>query len=135
MIIRASHLDAIREIYTRLQDHQVNWVITGSLGLALHGMDVTIQDIDIQTDKDGAFQIERCFPEYVIKPVPCAKSERIYSYLGMLEIAGIPVQIMGDIQKRLDDQAWEEPVKIDLYKLWVEIAGMRLPVLSLEYEY
>lgn len=135
MTIQPQYLDAIREIYTRLQDHQVNWVITGSLGMALQGMDVEIHDIDIQTDKDGAFQVDRCFPEYVIKPVRYAKSERICSYLGMLEIMGIQVEIMGDIQKKLEDQTWEEPVKVELYRRWVEVAGMRLPVLSLEYEY
>jgi hypothetical protein len=42
---------------------------------------------------------------------------------------------MGDIQKRLDDQTWEEPVKVECHRLWVGINGMRIPVLSLEYEY
>ena len=103
--------------------------------MALQGMDVEIHDIDIQTDKDGAFEIESCFPECITKPVRYAKSERISSYLGMLEIMGIQVEIMGDIQKKLVDQTWEEPVEVELHRLWVEIAGMRLPVLSLEYEY
>jgi len=57
------------------------------------------------------------------------------SYLGMLEIDGVKVEIMGDIQKRLADQSWEEPVKVEYYRLWVEVDGMRIPVLSLEYEY
>lgn len=53
----------------------------------------------------------------------------------MLEIDGIKVEVMGDIQKRLGDQSWEEPVQVEHYKHWVEVDGMRIPVLSLEYEY
>jgi hypothetical protein len=134
-MIEAQYLDALRKIYARLEDNNVNWVITGSLGMALQGMDVEVHDIDVQTDKDGAYEIESRFPECVIKAVRYSISERIGSHLGILEIAGIKVEIMGDIQKRLDDQTWEEPVKVELYKCWSEIDGMQIPVLSLEYEY
>lgn len=103
--------------------------------MALQGVPVQNHDVDIQTDKDGAYQIERRFSEYVIKPVCCSVSERIRSHFGALEIDGIKVEIMGDIQKRLDNQGWEEPVKVECYRRWVEIDGMRIPVLSLEYEY
>ena len=60
---------------------------------------------------------------------------RIRSYLGRLEMDGIQVEIMGDIAKRLDDQTWEAPIKVVQYRRWLEIDGMRVPVLSLAYEY
>ena len=103
--------------------------------MALQGMPVEVHDIDIQTDKDGAYEIERCFVEFVIKPLRYSEIERIRSHLGMLEIDGIKVEIMGDIQKRLGNQGWEEPVKVECYRRWVEVDGLRIPVLSLEYEY
>jgi hypothetical protein len=134
-MIEARHLDAMRRIYARLEDSQVNWVITGSLGMALQGVDVEVHDIDIQTDKDGAYEIESRFSECVVKPVRYSISERIRSHFGMLEIDDMKVEIMGDIQMKLDDQTWEEPVKVERYRHWVEVDGMRIPVLSLEYEY
>lgn len=103
--------------------------------MALQGVPVTVHDIDIQTDEDGAYEIERCFSECVIKPVRYSLSEQIRSHFGTLEIDGIKVEIMGDLQKRLGDQSWEEPVKVESHKQWVEIDGMQIPVLSLEYEY
>ena len=103
--------------------------------MALQGMPVEVHDIDIQTDKDGAYEIERCFAEFVIEPVRYSETERIRSYLGVLEIDGVKVEIMGDIQKRLGNRSWEEPVKVERYRRWVEVDGMRIPVLSLEYEY
>jgi len=134
-MIETQYLNVLRKIYNRLIDIHVNWVITGSLGMALQGMDVKVHDIDIQTDKDGAYNLERIFREYQVKPVSYSQSERIRSYLGMLEIDGIKIEIMGDIQKLLDDNMWEKPVKVENHRCWVENYKMRIPVLSMEYEY
>jgi hypothetical protein len=49
-------------------------------------------------------------------------------------IDGIEVEIMEDIQKRCEDGSWEA-VDLSKYKRVVEIRGMQIPVLSLEYEY
>lgn len=102
--------------------------------MALQGMRIEIHDIDIQTDEAGAYEIENKFPEYVITPIRYFQSERISSHLGKLEIDGVEVEIIGAIQKRVD-QIWEEPVRVENYRQWVEIDGMQIPVLSLEYEY
>ncbi len=129
------YLKVLEKIVNRLEDKPIVWVLTGSLGMALQGVPVQVHDIDIQTDKDGAYEIQRCFAEYVVEPVHYSESERIRSYFGVLEIDGIKVEIMGDLQKRLDDWSWEKPVKVERYRRWVEVGGMRVPVLSLEYEY
>ena len=57
------------------------------------------------------------------------------SHLGKLEINGIQVEIMGDIQKRAADGRWDEPPRLEQNKQWVVFDGLRLPVLALEYEY
>jgi len=49
------HLQVLRKLYERLKDSNVNWVVTGSLGFALQGVPVEPHDIDIQTDKEGAY--------------------------------------------------------------------------------
>jgi hypothetical protein len=129
------YLKVLEKIVSRLKDSSIAWVVTGSLGMALQGIPVQVHDIDIQTDKDGAYGIENYFAEYVVQPVHYSESERIRSHLGVLKIDGIKVEIMGDIQKRLGDQIWEEPVKVERYRRWVEVGGKLIPVLSLEYEY
>jgi len=50
-------------------------------------------------------------------------------------IEGIKVEIMGDIQKRNKDGSWENPMDLEHNKRVVEVEGMQVPVLSLEYEY
>ncbi|AEC52639.1 hypothetical protein PNA2_1724 [Pyrococcus sp. NA2] len=133
-IIPQSHLKVLRKLYERLKNSDVNWVVTGSLGFALQGVSVEPHDIDIQTDKDGAYEIEKLFSEFVIEPVRFKESERIRSHFGVLMIDGIKVEIMGDIQKKVNNE-WEPPVDVSKYKRFVEIEGMKIPVLDLEYEY
>ena len=78
--------------------------------------------------------MERLFSECVVRKVALSASESIRSHFGALEIDGIQVEIMGDIQKCLPDGSWEEPVDLERHRRFVEVAGMRVPVLSLEYE-
>jgi hypothetical protein len=109
-------------------------VVTGSFGFALQGVPIEPNDIDIK-DKKGDYEIESLFCEFVIKPVRFSSAEKIRSYFGTLMIDGIEIEIMGDIQKRLAEGVWEEPVDLKQYKRVVEIEGVQVPVLSFEYEY
>jgi hypothetical protein len=133
-MIPTRHEAALRIITSRLEDCPQPWVITGSLGMALQGVPLDVNDIDIQTDQAGAYEIERCLIVYVVQPVRYLASERIRSYLGQLDVDGVKVEIMGAIQKKLDDQGWEDPVEVERYRHWIALDGMRVPVLSLEYE-
>ena len=129
------YLNVLRQIHARLSNTDVNWVVTGSLGFALQGVPIQPNDIDIQTDKMGAYEIERRFSDVIIRQVKYSATERIKSHFGALQIDGIEVEIMGDIQKRGVDGVWEEIVDPAHYRQMVEIAGLLVPVLSLEYEY
>ncbi|MYE88649.1 hypothetical protein F4X33_06610 [Candidatus Poribacteria bacterium] len=128
------YLNILRQIHARLANTDVNWVITGSFGFALQGVPVQPNDIDIQTDRAGAYAIESLFSDVVVRKVKFSATERIKSHFGALRIDGLEVEIMGDIQKRGADGVWEEIVDLPRYKQMVEIAGLLVPVLSLEYE-
>jgi hypothetical protein len=134
-MIDSHYFNVLRKICTYLLDCHSPWVITGSLGLSLQGMAMEVNDIDIQTDRDGALEIESRLSATVVEPVRYLVSERIRSYLGRLEMDGIQVEIMGDVAKRLDDQTWEAPIQVAQHRRWLEIDGLRIPVLSLAYEY
>ena len=133
-MIPQTHLKVLRKLYERLKDSDVDWAVTGSLGFALQGVPVEPHDIDIQTDREGAYKIEHLFSEFVVRPVKFRESERIRSHFGALRIDGIEVEIMGDLQKKVEGE-WEQPVDVRRYRRFVEIEGMKIPVLDLEYEY
>ena len=135
LMINPIYFNVLCKIYAILNDNKVNRVVTGSLGFALQGVPTKVHDIDIQTDKAGAYEIECLFSRFVTKKVAFSSTEKIRSHFGELMIDGIKVEIMGDIQKRLEDGTWENSVDLKHHKKVVEIEGMQVPVLSLEYEY
>jgi hypothetical protein len=134
-VIPAKFLPAVRTIHAALLETQVDWAVTGSMGMALQGMDLPINDIDIQTDEDGAYEVERRLAQYVVVPVLYKASERMRSRLGKLNVEGVQVEIIGGIQKRTQDGEWDQPVQVAQHRVWVEAEGLSIPVLSLEYEY
>lgn len=129
------YLSVIRQIHTQLSNTDVNWCVTGSCSFALQGVPVHPNDIDLQTDRAGAYEIESLFLDVVIRKVTLSATERIRSHFGALKIDGIEVEIMGDIQKRDPDGGWDKPVDLIQYRQLVEIDELLVPVLSLEYEY
>ena len=134
-MIEAGHKRALRKLLEHLQNSSADWAVTGSLGMALQGMDLPVHDIDIQTDKPGAYELEQRLANYVVEPVTYTESERMRSHLGKLEIDGVQIEIIGSVQKLLPDGTWEPPVQASAHKIWVDLDGLAIPVLSLEYEY
>jgi hypothetical protein len=132
--ISARHRAALRILCDRLHTADLVWVVTGSLGFALQGLPVTPHDIDVQTTAAGAYEIARRCSEYVSCPVAFASAETIQSHFGALDIAGLPMEIMGDIQKRLPDGSWSPPTELPRHRRYVTLEGERVPVLSLVYE-
>lgn len=128
------HLEVLQKIYNMLNSTNINWVITGSTVFIIQGISLKPNDIDIQTDKEGAYQIEECFKEFIKTKVCLSSNDKISSHFGCLEIDGIKVEIMGDIQKNING-VWEEPVNLEKYKKYITLHDMKLPVLDLEYEY
>ncbi len=133
--IEPPFLSVLRVIVSRLKDSGIEWAITGSLGMALQGMDLPVHDIDLQTDGAGARAIEQLFVESMVRPVAYTAKGRIRSLLGAFEMQSVTVEVIGDMQKQLDSGLWEEPVHVRDHLLWVTWDGMQLPVLSLEHEY
>jgi len=130
-------LNAFQKLYPELTNpgrKPINWAVTGSLGMVLHGMQMDIHDIDIQTDKEGAYEIERRLVKHLVKLVHFKASERIRSYFGVFEIDGIKIEVMGDMQHILPDQKWDSPVSLSTCSDWVDYADMHIPVITLEHE-
>ncbi len=134
MNLPCEHQYVLHVLLERLTPAAIPWAITGSCGFALHGLPVTVHDIDLQTSDAGAYAIARLFAEYIFRPVTYRESPAIRSHFGALQIQGVDVEIMGRIQKRLPDGSWEAPVDVQQHRCWVAFDGWRVPVLSLTYE-
>jgi hypothetical protein len=100
-MIQPIDLVVLRQLFTELKESQVIWAVTGSLSFALQGLPLEPHDIDIQTDTEGAYEIERRFSSQMGRKVAFSSTKRMRSHFGALLIEGIVVEIMGDIQSDL----------------------------------
>ncbi len=135
MMISSALLDVLRTIHARLEPERVKWALVGSFGLAIRGAPIVPMDIDLMTDKEGAYKIERLFSDFTITPVSFKTSDTVESHFGALCISGVRVEIMGDFRIRLHDGSWHGPPDFSRFIEVKQVEEMSIPVLSLEWEY
>lgn len=123
----------LHQIHAALRSQDALWVITGSTSFALRGLPFTPNDIDLQTDKSGAYAVEAALRPFVVQPVTFSGTDRIRSHFGQLKIAGIKVEIMGDMEKWVNGR-WEPPPDLTQHREFITVDGLELPVLPLAYE-
>jgi hypothetical protein len=130
-----SLFQALCALALRLDKQPVNWAITASCGLALQGIAVAVHDVDLATDRVGAYRIEQLFAREIIRPVRFSGTETIRSHYGAFSLVGFEFDIIGDAQYRRADGGWDEPEDFTPHKHYVQVEELTLPVLTLEYEY
>ena len=131
-MIPEKHLSVLRLLCDRLEG--INWVLTGSTSFAIQGLPLIPHDIDIQTDVDMSYEIEKRLAEFVTQPICFSGNEKVRSQLGRLLIDGIQVEIIGGIEKQLSDGTWETPPDISANKRYFTLEDIGIPMLSLKYE-
>jgi len=128
-------VDVLIRVCSELENRNLNWAVVGSLGLALRGAPIEPRDIDIMTDKVGAYEIERIFSDSVTSPVTLKSSGTIRSHFGALNIDGVKIEIMGDFQIRLKNGTWQGPPNLAALKEMEHVGEMSVPVLALAWEH
>lgn len=133
-MIELGILEALEELVTRLRSVDVIWAVTGSLAHRLHGVPVDIHDIDVLTDRHGAYEIASLFKREIARQVQFRQTENVRSHFGELNLHGVAVEIIGDMETRCPDGSWEGPADIVAHVQLVNFEGMAVPLMSLEYE-
>jgi hypothetical protein len=128
-------LAALRLLHARLDKQPVNWAITASCGLALQGVPVSVRDVDLATDRAGAYRLEQLFAEEMVRPVRFSGTDTVLSHYGAFTLRGYDFEIIGDAQYRDPNGSWEAPMDFTPHKHFLQVDGITLPVLTLEFEY
>ena len=110
------------------------WALTGSAGLRLQGVDIPVNDLDLQTDAITVFLLEKGLSPFIKLPVHLWETEHTISYHGQAQIQDLQIELLGDIRHRLVDDTWSESLEIESALVWVEWQDLKVPVLSLEHE-
>jgi len=132
-VIDQRFVEALRIIVGRLENKRINWVLGGSLSLAFQDIDVSPRDIDILTDRRGAFQIMKLLKDYETQKVRLTRSEKMSSYMGKLCIEGLEVEVIGDFQAKTSKGEWTRSFKPER-KVILTIEDVKIPVSPLEAE-
>jgi hypothetical protein len=127
------HAKALHLLMTHIPD-RLDWVLTGSAGLRLQGVNVPVHDLDIQSYPAGIDEIARILANCVRETPRWKESLQIRSHYGLLDIAGVQVELMGNIQHHMPDGGWSPVADIPSLQHWLAWQGRQVPVLDLAYE-
>jgi hypothetical protein len=105
--------------------------LAGSFSLALQSVAVVARDIDLMTDRQGAFTINALLKKYEKKKVEYSETENACSFFGVFEIQGVKVEVMGDYKEKQGNK-WVSLSKRLVNPRIIEVDGMRIPVSPLE---
>jgi len=90
----------LREIAWELNRRDVVYHVVGGVALALHGACVKTLDVDIETDRDGAYLFQEVFADRTTLPVAWRQSNSYRSHFGRFDFDGVSVEVMGQIERR-----------------------------------
>ncbi|MDI6655315.1 MAG: DUF6036 family nucleotidyltransferase, partial [Candidatus Hydrothermarchaeota archaeon] len=101
-MINQKIIKALKIINQKLKDQKIKWVLVGSASLALQRVKIKPKDIDILTNREGAYEINKLLKEYEIKPIKFGKSSVFQSYLGEFRVNNIKVEVMGNLKEKIE---------------------------------
>jgi hypothetical protein len=70
----------------------------------------------------------------MISEVRYLESENMRSHLERFLVNELVIEVIGDIQKRLDDDSWVDPRDLPSIIRSLDLEGRNIPVLDLKYE-
>jgi hypothetical protein len=125
-----AHLHVLGFLIDQVPPAEFNWVLTGSGGLRLQGVDVPVHDLDIQTDEKALYIIEARLRGFVKVPIRLWESVDMRSLDGRAEIEGVEVELLANITHRQPDGTWCTFTDFSRV-LWVRSQGLHIPVFPL----
>jgi hypothetical protein len=98
--------DVLRKVALRLSEAGLAYKVVGGASAALHGVPLSVKDIDIETDAPGAYQFGELYSGCALRPVMFSQSDRYRSHFGQFDIEGVTVEVMGDLHRR-EGETWK----------------------------
>lgn len=132
-LLPRGHYNALRTLVHQLQKTAILWAVTGSCSLALQGVSVVVNDLDIRTTKAGAYAIEQLWLTEQLHPVTFTTLQQMRAYVGTFTLCGVTIEMVGDPQHRLDGDNWDAVSDICADTRWVVLDTLSVPVLSLAF--
>ncbi len=115
----------------RLVEAGITYRIVGGTSVALNGVPIKVNDIDIETSEQDAFRFQEIFSENAFQPPAWSEGGGYRSVFGRYDFQGVQIDIMGDLQRREGDRWIPTMTQTETR---VDLEGFSLPVSWLEEE-
>ena len=123
-------IETLKLIHDVFQENEIRWVLAGSASLAIHGIDVRVEDIDVIADRDSALKIARLLSDFQIEELKYSSSETYRSYRVVFSVNGVRVDVLGDLQERIGNRWIDLTWRIDSAEK-IEMYGRTFPLSPL----
>lgn len=100
-----SWMPVLCDIARTLNDENISYTVVGGASIALHGVSTPVNDIDIETNRLGAYRFQDIYSSYATQRIGLRQSESYRSYFGGYIIDGVKVEVMGDFF-RMEGSDW-----------------------------
>ena len=124
-------IEVLKIINRKMKNRKIRWVLIGSTSLVLQEVKIKPKDIDILTNKEGAFKVNELLKEYEVKPIKFGESDVFQSYLGEFRINEVKVEVMGNLKEKIKGR-WRDLSPRLISPKIIKIEGMNLPVSPLK---
>lgn len=118
---------AMEIIHEHMRGSDIRWILVGSTHMALEGMAVAPNDLDVATSYDDLMRIPVLFPEYTFSDISPLKNGAGGGKM-QTRIEGTEVEFMGEPAQGIYTKRMDQGIR------YLTFDGMDLPVLSLEAE-
>lgn len=109
----------------------VRYRVVGGASVSLHGLPLTVKDVDLELDAEGAYRFQELFAAEATLPVAWREGDTYRSHFGRFLIDGVQFDVSGDLERR-EGEAWV-PTWTRTEAV-VDLEGTPLPVSWLEEE-
>ena len=137
-------LDATIVIGKALEHCNNKWAIGGDVSEVISGVNVQPNHIAILTTAAGCDEITNKLAKYLVQPPNRVEKElereatidlkpykvRIKSYTSMFNIEGSQLEVHGELQIRVGDWDWGDPLEFE--PDYVYVVGVKVPIVPLK---
>jgi len=125
----------LKNIAKILNEKDIPWILAGSTASYLNGLSIEPKDLDILTDKENAYKIDKIFEKSfeVIRKMSYGETEIYASHFGRYKVQGVFVEVIGDLKIKYGKHEFFVPLDILLkYSKVIRLNGTLIRVIPLE---
>ncbi len=132
--IPQKNIEALKKINKIFSDKKIDWILKGSMALAIRGINVEVHDIDIFINKKDIEKIPPIFDSNTKRTLEYVQTDalNIRSLWGTYIFDEAEIDIVSEVEHKINGK-WK---RINIKKTTkVVFEGMKFKILDLEEEY